>query len=471
MRAAQIALLQAVPLYEEEVYVREAVGDLVPFVADALGNFISGINSSSGDPIPNGAPGNVDFGISDRMGYVVYGQSLSTGTKSQPAASLVQPYSNLTFGSGPKSAEIGNSYGGTNFPPGTSTSIPLVEDNLAMQGATNQGETICTVATSTICELALSNLGVPTADNRYFASSSGKPGVGIESLDVDSTWWFALLSQFQGQFDRAGDLTETYIGRILAFLHGEADAQDGRSFEFYLERLINGIVLPANAAMATITGQTVPLFTQLYQTPHRIRTNNGVALAQYAAALQCSIIDLVANNFPWPRDVDGLHLTNVGERLGAYYFGRAAYERIFLARKPRFLKPGSAYWENGMLTYTPDVIPVGPLVLDPTIGATAGAVGATSQNGFFIRDDSGDNALGNFAISGDGLSMTCQTDRAPVGQTFIRSCMDALAPGLNVDGGASCNLRDSTSTMFNIAGTDYPTYHICPAVNLQVVVA
>lgn len=471
MRASTLSVLRTEPLYEEEVYVREAVGDRVVDIADALGNFISGVNTSSGDPIPDGAPGNVDFGISDRMGYIVYGQSLAPGTKAQPARTLSQPYSNRTFGSGTKSAEIGNNYGGTNFPPGTSTSIPLVEDDLSMQGFTDQGETICTAATNTICELALANDGVPTADNKYFASCAGKPGVGIASLDLDSTWWFALLSHFQGQFDRATDLTETYVGRIMAFLHGEADAQDGTSFEFYLERLINGIVVPANDAMAQITGQTVPLFTQIYQTPHRIRTNNGVALAQYAASIECSIVDFVANNFPWPRAVDGLHLSNIGEDLGAFYFGRGAYERIFKFRKPSYLKPGSARWENGVITFTPDVIPVTPLVLDPTIGSTAGASGPTSQNGFFLRDDYGDNALGTFTISSDGLSMLCHTDRAPVGDTYIRSCMDALAPGLNVDGGASCNLRDSTLTMVNIAGTDYPTYHICPAVNLQVVVA
>ncbi|EXC10564.1 cellulosome enzyme domain protein, partial [Acinetobacter baumannii 724909] len=45
---------------------------------------------------------------------------------------------------------------------------------------------------------------------------------------------------------------------------------------------------------------------------------------------------------------------------------------------------------------------------------------------------------------------------------IVRYALDYLGAGLSIDGGASGNLRDSTTDSIEIAGVERPLYHVCP---------
>lgn len=101
-----------------------------------------------------------------------YGQSLSIGATATTIISSSQPYSNITFSTGPRAANND-----------VSSQKPLVEDNTspAPDGGTNRGETFCSGMANYALTLAAIDNGIIPSKHVIFASTAGKGGLNLQT--------------------------------------------------------------------------------------------------------------------------------------------------------------------------------------------------------------------------------------------------------------------------------------------------
>lgn len=379
-----------------------------------------------------------------------YGQSLSVGAQGIPVISITQPYSNLTFGSGPR----GNSHD-------YSLLSPLVEDNRASpDGGANRGETFCSGAANYASTLLAVENGIDPAGHIIFASTAGKGGTKIADL-VKGTAWYN--SNFLPHVNGAYNLNTNSAVHAICWAQGETDNDQSTPTSFATYRsYLQQLQVSAEADIKAVNGQISPVHFLTYQTSYKIRTSTGVALAQLDLATNNEKFHFVSPCYHLPFYTDGTHLTNVGYKWLGAYFGRAYKTLVHDQCFPQFLRPVSAILRGKVLTLTLDP-PVSPVVIDTTNLAVA------KDYGFMVKGRTTGSAIPISAIETAGNQVRLTLTAIPTEAVTIRYALDYLGTGLNIVNGASGNLRDSEPAVINIQGVDRPLFNVCPHFELNVI--
>ncbi|MBB3910828.1 sialate O-acetylesterase [Sphingomonas desiccabilis] len=426
----------------------------------------SGSSPASGPILPLSQPNRIPLPTPDGWsGLLSYGQSLSSAWLSVPPISTAQPYSNLTFGSGPKSGKAGNTYNAGNTSPGTSTSKPLVEDTAAADGAGSAGETPCSGAANTFVELAFINNGVDPAANVVFASAPGHGSYRITQLGKSSAWYANFLDHVRDARALAVAAGKTYRVDAVSWMQGEANTTASDTVATYQSLLLQ-LQTDIDADVRAITGQAEPVHLFVYQTATTAstsRTNLDVpTLGQFGAVnARPELIHFVAPVVHLPPATDNVHLSAVAELWYGRMLGRAIYQAVYEARQPDCVWPLRAYAKGNVLSVKFRA-PRLPLVLDP---ATFGAV---TDMGFKVSDDTGALTLSSIAIGSDGASVTMTLNRALGANPIIRHGLDYTSAANTFQMSKNGCLRDSTPEKTTIGGIARPLWHVAPAFQLPI---
>jgi hypothetical protein len=406
--------------------------------------------------------------LTDWNGFISYGQSNSLGQTTDNTVfvplSTAQPYSNLTFGAGPRSAKNGSASGATYVAPGTSTTKALVEDATTQPYGGLSGkvsETVCSgMANGAVEQAAIENGIAPTA----FVIFSSAPGHGaymISQLNAAATWWADFTEHLNEAKARATTAGKVFACHAVAWVQGESDAELGTSYATY-KAAIKQLATDIDTTVRGITSQSTPCYTLVVQPAYEVIPNSGqVAQAQLDACAESSLLFMVSPVYHLPHCPDTTHYTNVGNlRLGRT-LGRAYKQLVIDGREPDFILPLSATARGTTLTVKFKV-PLSPLQLDTTL------LHPVTQLGFALSDGTGAVTLSNImVVNGDTIQMTLS--RSLGSSPVLRYARDAIAAlGPTILGGAGGNLRDSTDDTFSHAGTTYPLWHVCPSFSLNI---
>ena len=107
------------------------------------------------------------------------------------------------------------------------------------------------------------------------------------------------------------------------------------------------------------------------------------------------------------------------------------------------------------------LVPKAPLVLETTL------LRAVTQYGFTAIDDTGAIALTNGTVVG-GTDVQFTLARPVEANARGRLGLDNLGTGMTLTGGASHNLRDSTTDTVLVAGNRRPLCHVAPHFELPI---
>lgn len=410
---------------------------------------IAGVNTT--DNPPGAKPLKTLADLLQPHGYnhiIAYGQSLSIGSRGQPAISTSQPYGNMTFAGGPRA------WDGTNY--SWSPLKPLVEDSVspAPDGGTNRGETICS-GMANYCTTLRAIDGHDPEDFVALASAAGNGGYQIDQLEKGTS---VYNTRFLEHVSQAHAIDPDHAVHVVAWLQGENDSTNETPFATYRDKL-NQLIEDINSDIAGITGQTSPVYLLTYQMAFGAAAYGEIQLAQLEVARSNPKAFLVTPLYHIPHHGDNVHLTAVGYKWLGGYFGRA-YKTLLDGYEPTWLNPVSATRRGRELRVRFDV-PVRPLVLDTT------TLAATTDYGFAVKDSEGDVAIASIEIDGDDVVITLDAD--PVGAAVLRYALDYLGEGLTITGAASGNLRDSAPETINVAGIERPLYNVAPHFELSVI--
>lgn len=445
----------------------DPTGD-IPLIMDAGNNILLGVNAETGAPVGSlvaqlgggGAalPGRIASSdapvLTDWNGFILYGQSLSIGATARPVLSTTQPYSNITFGGGPKALASGS--------PGMSTTIPLIEDIATPDSTNDRGETWCSSASNWFSSLAMLEAGIAPGDLVQFCSAAGHGAYSITQLDAASAWYQNFLDHVTQAKARATAAGASFAVHAMEWGQGEADIAMARAT--YLGHFLQ-LAADVRTDVRLITGQAPP--------PHVLTYQNGQVggsqLAQLDAVLQDDLIHLVGPNWFLPHDGDGTHLTNVGEVLLGRYFGRARKQLVLEGRRPDAVLPVSAT-AVGTTLRVRFRCPT-QLVFDTT------DLPATTDHGFQVTDGSGtltlsSLAIGTWSAAPDGwmgfCDVTMTVNRTLAASPVVTYARAYLAASLTRTNGASGNLRDSTADTTTVSGTTYQLAHHAPHFELPI---
>lgn len=380
-----------------------------------------------------------------------YGQSNSVGAGGQPALSLTQPYSNLTFTAGVKSSS----------PSDMSSFGPLIENNLGEDNATGtiRGETILSRTANYAVELASAFAGVETTDFRIFACTAGQGGTAIAGISKGTGPYTRLIAQVTAARNNAVAAGKKLVILAVPFVHGETDCDLANTTAWYLPRILQ-LVADLNTDIKAITGQKSDVHMLLTQPAYKAASTGGlIQIAQFYAVQRSPLIHFVSSTQHLTYYVDNLHLANVGHQHLGGYFGRALYQLAVEQRAPDCLWPIEAT-VSGQQVRLRFRVPTLPLVLD-----TAN-LAVTLYNGFKVVDDTGALTLSGMTIDGDCVVMN--VNRALGANPFIRYAIDYRGTGLGMSGGGSGNLRDSTPGTVITDGVEKPLWHLPPHFKLPI---
>lgn len=406
-------------------------------------------------------------------GLISYGQSNSNGVNARPAISTAQPYANLTFGSGVRAARAGNSWGALNTSPGTATSKPLIEENSsadvpAADGWNASGETLCTGAASTICELSYINEGIDPASFIWFVSAPGHTGYSIANLRKGSAWYNNLISHVTDARALAVAAGKGYKVPAIVFVQGEENARTGSSYASYKPQLPQ-LAADMDADIRAITGQTEPVHTLIWQ----IAGSNGsgtlarvaeIRRAQFDAVNEATrLLHMISPMYYLAGASDRIHVTSASQLRMGRISGRAIRQLVMSRIKPDVLWPIRAY-ARGTELRVKFRVPKSPLVLD------AASLGGVVDSGFRVVDDAGALTLSNVRVSTQGDEIVLTLNRALGTNPAVRYALDYATPITNLTLCAGGTLRDSTPDSTVIEGVTYPMFHVCPAFQKPVVV-
>lgn len=447
-------------------YTKELVVDLnlkkstdtayIPIVGDAIDNRILGFDTTT-ETLVGAFPENSGAGISSTKSYkyfaqkplaadinhiLSYGQSLSVGATATEILSIIQPYFNMTFNTGPRQ-------------DGDATSIiPLVEqfNNPAADGGTNRGETHCS-GMANYASLMMLKAGINPQSHVIFASTGGHGGATIGSLAKGGVRYTRMMTHVT----KAKELNagKSYHLPVIPWIQGENNADTGglqTPYADYKAALIQ-LQVDMDTDIRAITGQVDPVRFITYQMSYAAATWPDVAKAQLDLAREHDKFMFATACYHLPFAGDHIHLTNIGYKWMGAYFGRAYKQYMIEGRKPDFLNPLSAYIKGNQIIVKFDV-PVLPLKIDTSTLAN------TTNAGFRVMDGVNNVAISSVSALNDTVVITLAS--APSLNLQVRYALDYLGTGLSFTGGASGNLRDSTTDSVEIAGQTKPLYHVCP---------
>lgn len=372
-----------------------------------------------------------------------YGQSLSMGATATTLLSTSQPYFNLTFNTGPRKDTEATSV------------IPLVEqfNNPSIDGYTNRGETHCSGLANYASRAMMLENGINPQDHVIFASTAGHGGYTIDQLKKGSAWYSVLIDHV----NKAKELNagKSYHVPVVPWIQGENNAVSGGLQTSYAEYKANltQLQIDANTDIKAITAQTDPVRFITYQMSYAAKTWPDIAKAQLDLARENDNFMLATPMYHFPYAGDNVHLTNVGYKWMGAYFARAYKQYMIEGRKPDFINPLSAHIKGNQVIVKFDV-PTLPLKIDTS------TLASTTNSGFKVMNGSSEIAITSVTTSDDTVIL--QLASTPTNSVQVRYALDYLGVGLTITGGASGNLRDSTTDSIEIAGAIKPLYHVCP---------
>ncbi|WP_019204866.1 sialate O-acetylesterase, partial [Acinetobacter baumannii] len=394
------------------------------------------------DELINGAGGiNKKPEVKAYNHLLFYGQSLSVGATATTILSTSQPYSNKTFSTGPRMDSAATSV------------IPLVEqfNNPSSDGYDNRGETCCSGAANYASRAMMLENGIDPKDHVIFASTAGHGGYRIDQLEKGADWYNFFIEHVSEAKRLNG---EDYKVQVVCWVQGENDAESSvqTSYEVYRQKLLK-LQSDASADIKAITGQTDEVKFITYQMSYAARTWEKQALVQLHLCQQSDKFLMATPMYHMPYAIDNIHLTNVGYKWLSAYFGRAYKQLVVDNRKPDFINPKVAQLIGDEIHINFDV-PKVPLVLDTT------TLALTTDHGFKVLVNGSKATISNIATQEDKVIL--KISEPPTGEVKVRYALDYLGTGINLTGGASGNLRDSTTDSIEIAGVERPLYHVCP---------
>lgn len=371
-----------------------------------------------------------------------YGQSLSIGAAGNPPLSTSQPYSNITFNSSVR------------FLNQAATGVkPLSEETgiAALPSTTNQGETACSGAANYASRAMMLENSIAPENHVIFASTGGYGGYRIDQLEKGSAWYPNFINHVVKAKELVGD---DYKVQVVCWVQGENDAVTSQKTPYatYKQKL-EQLQRDTNADIKAITGQADDVKFITYQISYAARTWSAQALAQLHLVQQSDNFALSTPMYHMPYAEDNIHLTNVGYKWMGAYFGRAYKQIVVDNRKPDFINPKSAQIINDEIHIKFDV-PKPPLVLDTT------TLAITTNHGFRVLVDDVAAVISN--ITATDNKVIIKLSSPPSGLVKVRYALDHIGTGINLTGGGSGNLRDSTPETIFINGIERPLYHVCP---------
>ncbi|ELX8353283.1 TPA: hypothetical protein OUE79_000798 [Acinetobacter baumannii] len=419
---------------------------------EIIGNFSSNASTqtikSIGEKLPEHlivAPYKVDH-------FLFYGQSLSVGATATTILSSTQPLHNLTFDTGTRMQGL----------VATATKA-LIEEYFAGQaapdGGTNRGETVCSGAANMSALLAYQENSIDPAEFPIFASTAGKGGTAIANLKKGTQWYNDV---FLLHLNKAKELIGTEYGvSCIGWLQGEQDAAATTSYASYLSQFLQ-LRQDMEADVQLISGKNQPVHLLTYQMSYRaLGPRDVITRALYDATNLDEKIHLVTPTYLFPHNSsDQVHLTSMGYKWLAAYFGRARKELVWDKIFPRSLKVLSATYSGKKITVKFKV-PTRPLVLD-TVN-----LAMTTDYGFRVTD--GANTLAIDTINTYDDTVVINLLNAPTSEIYVRYGHDYLGAGLTILNGASGNLRDSTDEPVVIDGQTKPMFYVAPHFELKAV--
>ncbi|HDT0389330.1 TPA: hypothetical protein QIB15_004408 [Klebsiella aerogenes] len=386
---------------------------------------------------------------------LVYGQSLAAGRDGIPLLSTAQPFSNLTY--------IGGVRGGGLNAQDFSASKPLVEDSInpSPDGGTSRGETVCSGAANYASLAAYVENGIDPASHVIFASSAGKSGAPIGDLKKGTAWY---NEQFMAHVTGAHAFNSDVAVQVIMWLQGESNS-DGRipdGTRAAYKATLRQLRIDAEADIKVVTGQTTPVPFIVYQHSTNIRTNTNTCLAFYDLITEKDSMFFFATPlYMFPHAADGLHMTAVGYKWAGCYYGRAYKQMMHDRIRPRFIRPISAVYAGGAVRVKFNV-PKAPLVLD-TVN-----LAPTQDYGFSVYS-SGSKVVINAVGIENGDTVVIETSEASLSDVVVKYGIDYLGEGLNIQAGASGNLRDSTPGNVVIDGVSRPFFYLCPHLEINAI--
>ncbi|HBZ9025045.1 hypothetical protein K9I53_14185 [Klebsiella quasipneumoniae] len=376
--------------------------------------------------------------VAEINAFISYGQSLSNGGGAgNSAISTTQPYSNLTYSSGPV---------GTTF---TATK-PLVESG---------PETICSGMANYASLSALRDDGVKPEDHVIFSGAPGRGSTSIATLSKGGAAWTKFENFVKNM--PVVNVDKSCALHAISWLQGENDQDPDRTpYATYLAALLQLQVDITDLAQTEL-GQTTPVYMLTYQHNTHTTINNAATQRAFVQAQrQSDYFTLVTPTYPFPHNSDTIHLTSVSYKWLSAYFGRAYTQLVIERRKPDNIFPLGATW-SGNEVRVKFRVPTAPLAFNTT------RVPLTTNYGFKVQDSAG-AAIGisSVAIEGDDTVLITLSS-TPSAAPLVRYALDYLAPGLVIVNGASGNLCDSTVEKCTFGGTDYSMEYYSPAFELQ----
>lgn len=385
--------------------------------------------------------------------FLSYGQSLSIGAGGQPAISLTQYASNLTFAGGPRAAS-------GNYLPVKS----LVEDDLnAPDGGANRGETLCSGAANYASFLMLKENGIKPADHVILSTAGGRGGYRISQLNKGTTWYENnMLAHINNAVSHCTTNNLNYSMPLVSWAQGEFDQNKTDITREQYAALLEQLQIDMQTDIKTRSGMQTRIPFVTYQTSWYSRLRNHVALAQLDVVKRNEDFYFSTPMYHLPHASDNLHLNNVGNKLFGCYVGRVYKQLVIDQIHPEFLCPLSAEMQGTKIIVRFHV-PKSPLVLDDV------NLAATTDHGFKVLDNVGETvAHSSIAVSSDGTKIEIELGSVPVNPIKVRYALDYLGVGLNIDDAASGNLRDSTDDQVSFDGNTYNLWHVCPHFELDV---
>lgn len=379
-----------------------------------------------------------------------YGQSLSIGATATTIISSSQPYSNITFSTGPRAANND-----------VSSQKPLVEDNTspAPDGGTNRGETFCSGMANYALTLAAIDNGIIPSTHVIFASTAGKGGTKLANLIKGTAWYNDhFLLHVTGQYA----LNHDSAVHIIPIAQGETDLdQSPPTTAAAWRAMAEQFQIDAESDIKAVNGQTSPVFVQFSQCSYKAALSPNICLSQLDLVQKNKKFRLATPQYHLPRAADATHLTSVGYKWDGAYRGRDYKELMFDGIESLYINPVSATLRGNVLTLKFDRVRVLPLRLDNE------NLAATTDYGFRVNDSNGKVNI----MSSRGIDDTVVFELAtiPVGNTVVRYALDYLGEGLNIVNGASGNLRDSDTSFITINNVNYPMFQVAPHFELQVI--
>lgn len=394
--------------------------------------------------------------LSKEVNHIIsYGQSLSVGATATAILSTTQPYFNTTFGFTVVENNVEKTYASPRMDVAATSIQPLSESfySPSSDNYPNRGESHCSGMANYASRAMMMESNVNPQNHVIMASTAGHGGYTIDQLSKGASWYSVFINHVnKGKELNVG---KTYHVPAVPWIQGENNAVSGgiqTPYATYKAKLVQ-LHSDIDTDVKAITGQTDTIKFITYQMSYAARTWPDIAKAQLDLARDNDNFILSTPMYHFPYAGDNIHLTNVGYKWLGAYIGRAYKQYMIEGRKPDFLNPLSAVIKGNTIVIKFDV-PKAPLVVDTT------TLASTTQKGFKVLSGATDVAVTDVSAAGDTVVLSLAT--APTDNVTVRYALDYLGSGLNITGGASGNVRDSTPDTAVINNVTKPLYHLCP---------